>query len=142
MGCPVRLLTKMMNIMKKLTLEEIEQIYKNRPVYQVIYDTEDGREIVQEREDIDKARYLFDSERGKHNNLRLVEICRGEVTMIHKEKEPIVVEQKHAQKEVVKRNPFPQSLLGDMSIEEYNHSLRLFASLHGTTLENWGLKEL
>jgi hypothetical protein len=139
---PVQLLTKKMCIMKKLTLEEIENFYKNRPMYQVIYDTEDGREIIQEREDIDKARFLFDSERGKHDNLRLVEICRGEVTMIHREKEPIIVEQKHAQPEVVKHKPFLQSLLGDISIEEYNRSLSRFASLHGTPLENWGLKEL
>lgn len=130
--------------MKKPTLEEIEEIYKNRHRYQVIYDTIDGKEIIQEREDIDKARYLFDSERGKHDNLRLVEICRGEVVMVHREKEPIIVEQKqeHTQTEVVKHKPFLQSLLGDMSIEEYNRSLRRFASLHGTTLEDWGLKEL
>ena len=37
------------NIMNKLTLDQIEAIYRNKPQYKVIYDTEDNKEVIQER---------------------------------------------------------------------------------------------
>ena len=44
--------------MARLTLEEIEQIYKNRTEYYVVY-YKDGKEHRECREDINKARALF-----------------------------------------------------------------------------------
>lgn len=127
------------NIMNKLTLDQIEDIYRNKPQYKVIYDTEDNKEVIQERGDIDKARHLFNSERGKHKNLRLIEITSGKITMVHREHEPIIIEE---QQKRTTHKPHSCGILGGMSTEEYNQALNRFAALHGTTLENWGIKEL
>ena len=43
---------------KRLTLEEIDAIYRNKTKYFVTY-VKDGQEYKLEREDIDKARALF-----------------------------------------------------------------------------------
>jgi hypothetical protein len=44
--------------MAQLTLAEIEQIYRNRAEYYVVY-YKDGKEYKEIREDVDKARALF-----------------------------------------------------------------------------------
>ena len=162
--------------MARLTLEEIEQIYKNRTEYYVVY-YKDGKEHRECREDINKARALFyrivkdlyeidfiniscdwlcDIKENPYK-LSLIEVAKGNTSILlgygkesltehNKRWSKIYEEEKRLKEEEKKKSAkmktMTEMLLGDVSIDEYNNSLELFASLHGTTLKSWGIDKL
>lgn len=147
----------------KLTLEQIEELYKNRVEYKITYQL-NGKTITIYREDIDKARFLFNSlykslygrEYDTYKNITypynisLIEVrhstgeelvIRGfgseSIEEIYKRHETIKEQQ------IGKKNSEPKSFFEKMfgiSYEEYSESINKFANLHGVTPEDWGIK--
>ena len=166
---------------KKLTLEEIDAIYRNKIEYHVVF-YKDDKETRWVREDIDKARSLFfrtvcdlyhlescsniSTNWLTHLNqnyykVALLEVSPGEepIPLIGYGKESDedfyarwkAIEDKKREEQQRKREEerslrsqrsMIQMLLGDVSIDEYNKSLEMFAAIHGTTLDNWGIEKI
>lgn len=130
---------------KKLTLEEIEKILSNRIEYRIIYEV-DGKEITQVRDTIERAYSLYcrDNIERKEKG-RLVEIRpNGETIVLRGYGVSQVTERKEDSKPIVQREKTQsknilQCLLGDMSYDEYANAVRKFATMHGATLEDWGI---
>lgn len=148
---------------KKLTLEEVDNFYKNRTEYKITYQL-NGKTIIEYREDINKARFLFNSlykslygrEYDTYRNIThpynisLIEvshstgeelIIRGfgseSIEEIYKRYESIKEQQ------VIKKDSEPKSFfekIFGISYEEYSESINKFAYLHGVTPEDWGIK--
>ena len=105
-----------------------------------------GVEVSYAREDITKGYYLYKNllKEGEIENLSLVEVSDNDrivlrgygMTPISREEKP-----KSAQAEKKVSNDFFENFFG-ISREEYNECLERFASLHGTTLDAWGIDKV
>jgi hypothetical protein len=161
----------------KLTLEEIDAIYRNKTEYHVVFYKGDN-EFRYVREDIDKARSLFfrtvcdlyhldfcsniSTNWLTHLNqnyykIALLEVSLGEepITLLGYGKESDeefyarwkAIEDKKREEQQRKRDEERvarsyQNLMEFLgtSTEEYKESVTLFAALHGTTPDKWGIK--
>lgn len=161
----------------KLTLEEIDAIYRNKTEYHVVF-YKDDKEFRYVREDIDKARSLFfrtvcdlyhldfcsniSTNWLTHLNqnyykIALLEVSPGEepIPLLGYGKESDEdfyarwkeIEDKKREEQQRKRDEERaarsyRNLMEFMgtSVEEYNESVTLFAALHGTTPDKWGIK--
>lgn len=138
--------------MAKLTLEQIEEIEKNRTYYHIIYENVDGGENIQIRDTIERAFFLYEREAISHKPKGRIEEVRPDGSRFvirgygSKTSQEILIEA--AQKREEERRicnqksvpkPLIHALLGDVSYDEYKTAVFNFARLHNATPDEWGL---
>lgn len=141
--------------MARLTLEQIEEIEKKKTWYHIIYENEDGVENIQIRDTVERAFFLYQSEKielkpkGRLEEVRADGsrvVIRGygtetysEILIKYAQKEAREREERRKHSEMIAPKSMIQALLGDVSYDEYKTSVENFAKIHGTTPEKWGI---
>lgn len=139
--------------MAKLTLEQIEEIEKNRTYYHVIYENVDGSENIQIRDTIERAFLLYEREAISLKPKGRLEEVRSDGSRFilrgygSKTSQEILIEAAQKREEEGRRRcnkesvpkPFIEALLGDVSYDEYKTAVFNFARLHNATPDEWGL---
>lgn len=139
--------------MAKLTLEQIEEIQKNKTYYHVIYENVDGSENIQIRDTVQRAFLLYEREAISRKPKGRLEEVRSDGSRVvlrgysSKTSQEILIEAAQKREEEERRRcnkksvlkPLIQALLGDVSYNEYKTAVLNFARLHNATPDEWGL---